>query len=64
MLQYVGFTVSRVAAWVLLGNKFQPGMPLNHNVLLVQLQDGTAYLCDPGLAAASPRFPLGFSMNR
>ena len=61
-LQQVGFTVSRIAAWVLMGGEFKPGMPLNHNVLLVTIGD-KFYLCDPGLAPASPRHPLCFNMN-
>ena len=53
-LEYLGFKVERVAAWVLMGNKYQEGMPLNHNILLVKIGEDT-YLCDPGLASASPR---------
>ena len=34
-------------------------MPINHNILLVII-DGKSYICDPGLASASPRFPLNF----
>ena len=37
MFQHVGFKVERVAAWVLIGNQYQEGMPLNHNILLVKI---------------------------
>ena len=53
-LEYLGFQVERIAAWVLLGNQFQEGMPLNHNILWVKSED-QMFICDPGLAAASPR---------
>lgn len=61
-LQHLGFKVSRLAAWVLMGGEYKPGMPLNHNVLLVTIQD-KIFLCDPGLASASPRYPLCFNMK-
>ena len=54
VLEHVGFQVERVAAWVLMGNQYQEGMPLNHNILLVKI-GGDTYLCDPGLSSASPR---------
>ena len=54
-LQHLGFQVERIAAWVLLGNQFQEGMPLNHNILFVKIED-QMFICDPGLAAASPRY--------
>ena len=54
-LQHLGFHVERVAAWVLMGNQFQEGMPLNHNILVVKVSDDEMFLCDPGLASASPR---------
>ena len=54
VLEKIGFHVERVAAWVLMGNDYQEGMPLNHNILLVRIGEET-YLCDPGLASASPR---------
>ena len=54
-LQHLGFQVERIAAWVLLGRPFQEGMPFNHNILLVKTED-QMFICDPGLAAASPRF--------
>jgi len=62
VLEHVGFKVERVAAWVLMGNQYQEGMPLNHNILLVKIGEDT-YLCDPGLASASPRFPLKLSLS-
>eukprot|EP00090_Calanus_glacialis_P013304 TRINITY_DN21940_c0_g1_i1.p1 TRINITY_DN21940_c0_g1~~TRINITY_DN21940_c0_g1_i1.p1 ORF type:complete len:294 (+),score=84.58 TRINITY_DN21940_c0_g1_i1:43-882(+) len=62
VLEYMGFKVERVAAWVLMGNKYQEGMPLNHNILLVKIGEDT-YLCDPGLASASPRFPIKLNME-
>ena len=55
VLEHVGFKVERVAAWVLMGNQYQEGMPLNHNILLVKIGEDT-FLCDPGLASASPRY--------
>ena len=61
-LVHIGLKVSRVAAWVLMGREYQPGMPVNHNVLLVTVKD-KIFLCDPGLASASPRFPLSFNMK-
>jgi len=62
VLKHIGFSVERVAAWVLMGNQYQEGMPLNHNILLVKIGQDT-YLCDPGLASASPRFPLKLNMS-
>eukprot|EP00092_Neocalanus_flemingeri_P077105 GFUD01095703.1.p1 GENE.GFUD01095703.1~~GFUD01095703.1.p1 ORF type:complete len:280 (-),score=87.59 GFUD01095703.1:257-1096(-) len=62
VLEHVGFTVERVAAWVLMGNQYQEGMPLNHNIILVKIGEDT-YLCDPGLASASPRFPIKINME-
>ena len=59
-LEYLGFQVERIAAWVLLGNLFQEGMPLNHNILWVKSED-QMFLCDPGLAAASPRYNYTYS---
>ena len=56
-LQHLGFQVERIAAWVLLGNQFQGGMPLNHNILFVKIED-QMFICDPGLAAASPRYKI------
>ena len=56
-LQHLGFQVERIAAWVLLGNQFQEGMPLNHNILFVKIED-QMFICDPGLAAASPRYRI------
>ena len=54
-LTAVGFTVSRLASWVLMGSEFQAGAPHNHNILLVTVGE-RIYLLDPGLASASPRF--------
>jgi len=62
VLQRVGFDVRRVAAWVLMGREYKPEMPLNHNILLVKIGEDT-YLCDPGLASTSPRFPIKFNME-
>jgi len=62
VLEHVGFQVERVAAWVLMGNQYQEGMPLNHNILLVKI-GGDTYLCDPGLSSASPRFPIKLNMQ-
>ena len=53
-LSAVGFTVTRIASWVLMGSEYQEGAPHNHNILLVTLGD-SLYLLDPGLASASPR---------
>ena len=53
-LNHLGFDVTRVACWVLMGKDFKQDMPLNHNILLVKI-DGDTYLCDPGLASTSPR---------
>ena len=53
-LSAVGFTVTRVASWVLMGSEYQEGAPHNHNILLVTLGD-SLYLLDPGLASASPK---------
>ena len=46
--------MARVASWVLMGRQFSPEQPRNHNILLVTIGD-TRYICDPGLASASPR---------
>ena len=54
MLSTVGFTVTRLASWVLMGSEYQEGAPHNHNILLVTSGD-RMYLLDPGLASASPR---------
>ena len=54
-LEHLGFHVARVAAWVLMGNQFKEGMPLNHNILWVMTEDDQMFICDPGLASASPR---------
>jgi len=62
VLEHLGFEVVRVAAWVLMGNTYQPGMPLNHNILLVKVA-GETFLCDPGLSSASPRFPIKLNMK-
>jgi len=62
VLEHIGFKVERVAAWVLMGNTYQEGMPLNHNILLVKIGEDT-YLCDPGLSSASPRFPIKLNMQ-
>ena len=57
VLERVGFRVSRVAAWVLLGRQYEEDMPVNHNILVVEVgQD--RYICDPGLASATPRYSL------
>jgi len=61
-LQYIGFNVSRIASWVLMGSEYQSGMPVNHNILMVNIGD-RLFLCDPGLASASPRYPLCFNMK-
>ena len=61
-LHHLGFKVSRLAGWVLMGGEYQPGQPLNHNILLVNIGE-KFYLCDPGLASASPRFPLCFNLK-
>jgi len=53
-LEHVGFNVNRVASWVLMGGAYQEGMPVNHNILLVTIKE-KHFLCDPGLASASPR---------
>ena len=53
-LKFLGFDVTRVACWVLMGREFKEGMLLNHNILLVKI-DGETYMCDPGLASMSPR---------
>ena len=58
-LAHLGFEVTRVACWVLMGNAYKEGMPLNHNILLVKV-DGATYMCDPGLASASPRYKFKF----
>ena len=50
----LGYSVARVASWVLMGRQFSPEQPRNHNILLVTIGD-TRYICDPGLASASPR---------
>ena len=54
-LEHLGFQVKRIAAWVLLVNQYQEGMPLNHNILWVMTEDDQMFICDPGLASASPR---------
>ena len=61
-LHHLGFQVSRLAGWVLMGGEYQPGQPRNHNVLLVNIGQ-KFFLCDPGLASASPRYPLSFNMK-
>eukprot|EP00090_Calanus_glacialis_P018611 TRINITY_DN28881_c0_g1_i1.p1 TRINITY_DN28881_c0_g1~~TRINITY_DN28881_c0_g1_i1.p1 ORF type:complete len:274 (+),score=62.05 TRINITY_DN28881_c0_g1_i1:40-861(+) len=61
VLEHVGFQVERVASYVLLGKEYQEGMPLTHNILMVTIDD-EMYLCDPGFAAASPRFPIKLNM--
>ena len=53
-LEYLGFDVVRVACWVLMGKAYSKGMPLNHNILMVKIE-GSTFMCDPGLASASPR---------
>ena len=55
-LQHLGFHVERVSAWVLMGNPFQEGFPLNHNILVVKVSEDEMFLCDPGVASASPRY--------
>merc|ERR1712029_179767 len=62
-LKHLGFDVTRVAATVLMGNAYQDGMPLNHNILMVKIK-GETFMCDPGLASASPRFPLKLDMGK
>ena len=57
VLEYVGFQVERVASYVLLGKPYKEGMPLTHNILMVTIQD-SIFLCDPGFAAASPRWSM------
>ena len=61
-LHHLGFKVSRLAGWVLMGREYQPGMPFNHNILLVNI-GAKSFLCDPGLASASPRYPLCFNLE-
>jgi len=61
-LEHVGFNVNRVASWVLMGGAYQEGMPVNHNILLVTIKE-KHFLCDPGLASASPRYPLCVSLT-
>ena len=55
-LAHLGFDVTRVAAWVLMGNEYKEGMPLNNNILMVKIDGAGTFMCDPGLASASPRF--------
>lgn len=54
VLKYLDYTVSRVSACVLNGKEYKPGLPFTHNILLVTIGQHF-YLCDPGLAGASPR---------
>ena len=62
-LEYVGFEVHRIAAWVLMNREYQEWMPLNH--IFIQVRIGQDfYICDPGLASASPRFPVKFKMDK
>ena len=49
-LNYLGFDVSRVATWILMGTEYKEDMTQTHNILLVKV-DGATYLCDPGLGS-------------
>ena len=53
-LEYLGFKIERVAAWVLMGREYKEEMSPNHNILLIKIGHDT-FLCDPGLASTSPR---------
>ena len=54
-LEHLGFNVTRVPCYVLLGKTFAEVQGFHcHNILLVVIDEQT-YLCDPGFASASLR---------
>jgi len=57
VLNFIGFNVSRIPSWVLLGKPYEQEMPVNHNILWVTIDD-QHYICDTGFGSASPRCPL------
>jgi len=62
VLNFIGFNVSRIPSWVLMGKPYVQEMPVTHNILLVTINN-QHYLCDPGFASASPRCPLRVNLN-
>lgn len=58
LLREIGFEVSEYFARYL---RDEPTLPMRrHRVLLVQTQQGETYLCDVGIGAFVPTFPLRF----
>ena len=55
-LVHLGFNVTRVAGRVLMGSEYKEGMALDHSFLLVKIDGAGTYMCDPGLASATPRY--------
>ena len=61
-LKYMGFCVQGVTTWILMGKEFSFGMLQTHKFILVKI-GSDFYICDPGLDAATPRFPLKFNFE-
>ena len=61
-LRFLEFHVKGVAAWILMGKEFSIGMPQTHKFILVKI-GSDLYICDPGMDAATPRWPLKFNFE-
>ena len=59
-LVHLGFKVTRVAGRVLMGSEYREGMALDHSFLLVKIDGAGTYMCDPGMASATPKILFDF----